>query len=301
MDALSDILRNIHLQGSVYFNSCFCSPWGLDIADTERASFHIIERGQCWLQMESLPEPVPLVGGDILILPHSARHQISDQPDTTCLSGKETVERIVDGHNPFVGDLENFNIVCGYFEFEKDGQKPFIDALPDMIHLNQQHRHQFSWLDTALKLVVSETSMNQPGKGVLTDRITEVLFIQVIRAYMQLNNQSDNFLAALKDKQLSIALTAMHQFPEKNWTLESLALEAGMSRSIFANRFHSLVGMTPMKSLLNCRMQLAKQHIEHSSDSLFNIAEQVGYTSDSAFKKAFKRFFDRTPASFRKS
>ena len=169
-----------------------------------------------------------------------------------------------------------------------------------MILLNQQHRHQFSWLDTALKLVVSETSMSQPGKGVLIDRITEVLFIQVIRAYMQLNNQSDNFLAALKDKQLSMALTAMHQHPEKNWTLELLASEAGMSRCIFASRFHTLVGMTPMKYLLNCRMQRAKEHIERSSDSLFTIAEQVGYTSDSAFKKAFKRFFNRTPASFRK-
>ena len=300
MDALSDILRNIHLEGSVYFNSCFCSPWGLDISETNRASFHIIERGQCWLQMDNLAEPVPLVGGDILILPHSSRHQISDQPDTTCLPGKETVESIVAGNNPFIGDQDTFHIVCGYFEFEKDTQRPFIDALPDIIHLNQQHRHQFSWLDTALKLIVSEASMNQPGKGVLIDRITEVLFIQVIRAYIQLNNQSDNFLAALQDKHISKALTALHQAPEKNWTLESLASEAGMSRSIFANRFHHLVGMTPMKYLLNCRMQLAKQQIERSSDSLFNIAEQVGYTSDSAFKKAFKRFFDKTPASFRR-
>lgn len=301
MDALSDILRNIHLQGSVYFNSCFCSPWGLNIPETNQASFHIIERGQCWLQMESLPEPLPLVAGDILILPHSARHQISDHPDTSCLPGQKTVESIVNGKNPFAGDQENFNIVCGYFKFEKDTQNPFINALPDIILLNQQHRHKFSWLDTVLKLVVSESSMEQPGKNALVDRVTEILFIQVIRAYIQLNEQNDNFLAALKDKQISLALVAMHKVPEKNWTLASLALEVGMSRSIFANRFHNLVGITPMKYLLNCRMQLAKKYIEQSSDSLFNIAEQVGYTSDSAFKKAFKRFFDKTPASFRKS
>ena len=300
MSALSEILRHIHLQGSVYFNACFCSPWGLDIKTSDKAFFHIIERGQCWLHIDSLEQPIPLVGGDILILPHSASHQISDQPNGKCLPGEQTVKNIMENNNPFAGEHDNFNIICGYFEFEKDSQLPFINALPEMIHLKQQHRHQFSWLDMVLKLVVAETSMTQPGKGVLIDRITEVLFIQVIRAYIQSNHQEDSFLAALNDKHMSRVLTAMHKAPEQNWSLESLAKEAGMSRSIFANKFHSMIGMTPMKYLLHCRMQLAKTQIQQGRKSLFNIAEQVGYTSDSAFKRAFKRFFDKTPASYRK-
>jgi AraC-like DNA-binding protein len=299
MDVLSDILRTIHLEGSVYFSTCFCSPWGLAIEQTEKASFHIIERGQCWLQMDSLPEPKPLVGGDILILPHGSKHQISDQPSSKCLNGQAAVQRIISGDNPFIGAENNFNIVCGYFSFEQDSQQTFLRALPEIIHLTHQERQQFSWLDTVLKLIVTEASMEQLGKSVLIDRITEVLFIQVVRAYIKLIEQSDCYLSALKDKHIAKALAAIHQSPEKNWSLETLAQTAGMSRSIFANRFHHLVGDTPMKYLLAQRMQLAKRQISTSRQPLFNIAEQVGYRSDSAFKKAFKRFFNQTPASFR--
>lgn len=116
MDVLSAILKTIHLRGSVYFNTCFHSPWGLDIAYSNTAAFHIIERGQCWLQMEGMTEPKPLVGGDILILPKGTRHQISDQPESLCLSGTTAVQQIMEGHNPFDGDGEGgLNIVCGHF------------------------------------------------------------------------------------------------------------------------------------------------------------------------------------------
>ncbi|CAA0092461.1 RCS-specific HTH-type transcriptional activator RclR [BD1-7 clade bacterium] len=300
MDVLSDILRTMHLRGSIYFGSCFCAPWGLDIEQGEKASFHIIERGQCWLRMDHLDEPVPLVGGDILILPHGSRHQISDQPDRPCQPGTPIVERIIANENPFEGQHENFKIICGYFKFKQDAQQPFFNALPDIIHLNQNDRQQFSWLDTALKLVVAEATSNKPGKSILMDRVTEVLFIQVIRAYIQLHHDDENFLAALNDKHISKALAVMHNQPDQPWTIETLANESGMSRSMFANRFHHLVGTTPMKYLLSCRMQLAKSQIEHGQASLYEIAEQVGYSSDSSFKKAFKRFFDRTPASYRK-
>ncbi len=300
MDALSDILKNIHLTGSVYFNTCFSSPWGIDIPQMKQASFHIIERGQCWLQAESLDQPVPLVGGDILILPHGLKHQISDQPGTTCLPGIQTVEGIISGKNPFESDRENFNIVCGYFEFDRGMENPLVNALPNIIHLNQRHRHKFSWLDAALKLIVSESNTDQLGKDALINKVTEILFIQIVRAYIELNHGDDNFLTALKDKKISIALSAIHNSPEQTWSLESLALEAGMSRSIIANRFRDLVGTTPMNYLLSIRMQLAKRYIEQNTDSLDNIAQQVGYTSGSAFKKAFKRFYNRTPASFRK-
>lgn len=299
MDVLSDILTTMHLRGSVYFSTCFCSPWGLDIAKTEKASFHIIEQGECWLQMESLSEPKKLVAGDILVLPHGTKHQISDRPESSCLNGQDTVKRIISGDNPFVGNRENFNILCGYFEFAHDQQLPFIDSLPEVIHLTQEHRNKLCRLDTVMTLIVNEASMEQPGKSAIVDRVTEVLFIQVVRAYIQLQNHGDNYLAALNDKQIANSLALIHQKPEQDWTIESLAAEVGMSRSVFANRFHQLVGETPMKYLLAQRMNIAKRLISTTKDSLFNIAEQVGYHSDSSFKKAFKRFFNETPASFR--
>ena len=299
MDVLSDILTTMHLRGSVYFSTCFCSPWGLDIAKTDKASFHIIEQGECWLQMESLPEPKKLVAGDILVLPHGTKHQISDRPESSCLNGQDTVKRIISGDNPFVGSQDNFNILCGYFEFAHDQQLPFIDSLPEVIHLTQEHRNKLCRLDTVMTLIVNEASMEQPGKSAIVDRVTEVLFIQVVRAYIQLQNHGDNYLTALNDKQIASSLALIHQKPEQDWTIESLAAEVGMSRSVFANRFHQLVGETPMKYLLAQRMNIAKRLISTTKDSLFNIAEQVGYHSDSSFKKAFKRFFNETPASFR--
>lgn len=299
MDVLSDILTTMHLRGSVYFSTCFCSPWGLDIEKTDKASFHIIEQGECWLQMESLSEPKKLVAGDILVLPHGTKHQISDRPESSCLNGQDTVKRIISGDNPFVGSQDNFNILCGYFEFAHDQQLPFIDSLPEVIHLTQEHRNKLCRLDTVMTLIVNEASMEQPGKSAIVDRVTEVLFIQVVRAYIQLQNHGDNYLAALNDKQIANSLALIHQKPEQDWTIESLAAEVGMSRSVFANRFHLLVGETPMKYLLAQRMNIAKRLISTTKDSLFNIAEQVGYHSDSSFKKAFKRFFNQTPASFR--
>lgn len=299
MDVLSDILQSVQLRGSVYFSTCFCSPWGLEIEKTDNASFHIIEQGECWLQMDSLTQPKKLVAGDILVLPHGTKHQISDKPDSRCLNGQETVKRIISGDNPFIGNEGKLNILCGYFEYAHDVQLPFLKALPEVIHLTQADRANMCRLDAVLTLIVNEASIEQPGKTAIVDRITEVLFIQVVRAYIQLQNHEDNYLAALNDKQIAKALTQIHQSPEQDWTLENLAHHAGMSRSVFANRFHQLVGETPMKYLLAQRMQLAKKQIATSKDSLFNIAEQVGYSSDSSFKKAFKRFFNETPASFR--
>ncbi|MEH6580283.1 MAG: AraC family transcriptional regulator [Amphritea sp.] len=300
MDVLSDILRVIRLQGSVYFRSCFCSPWGMEVRQSPRASFHIVVRGECWLQMEHLNQPTLLAGGDILVLPHGAPHQISDLPDSHCLPGEQVITAYQKGEALFVGDHNNFDIVCGYFEFDQHWSHPFIDALPEVIHLRPEDRYQFGWLDNALNQIISEAGNIQPGSEVLIDRFTEVLFIQVLRAHMLTQGDEQNYLAAISDKLIGRALSLMHSSPEEEWTLEKLAREVGMSRSVFANRFHELVGQPPIAYLFAWRMQLAKRRIEQTKAPLADIAEQVGYNSDSAFKKAFKRFFAQTPASVRK-
>jgi len=299
MDILSSILRGVHLRGSVYFSTCFCSPWGLDIDQGQRASFHIIERGQCWLQIAD-QEPLSLVTGDIVILPHGTPHQIFDAIDSPLHPGAETVKKIVAGNNPFVGDNEHFEIVCGYFEYDRSGQNLFLDSLPEVIHLTQQQRRQFHFLDSALHMINFEATHDMPGKALLQDKVTELLFIQIMRTFIELNPHSNGFISAVNDRHISIVLTLIHSNPEAPWTLNELAKEAGMSRSRFAQHFHDLVGTTPMRYLLSCRMQLAKQRIQESDIPINNLAEEVGYSSDSAFKKAFKQFFGHTPASLRK-
>jgi AraC-like DNA-binding protein len=299
MDSLSSILKSVRLHGSVYFNACFASPWGLDLGQNQRAYFHLIVRGTCYLQVGEKKEQ--LQGGDIVILPHGTAHQVFDDPSSDCVNAMEVVPGLIDGINPFEGDdpSQDIDILCGYFDFNTSTPSYFLNALPDVIHLTQEHRIHFSFLDNALYFITQETKMRNLGREILIDRITELLFVQIIRVYINLNGNEENIFSALNDRTLSEALQLMHTESEKNWTVESLAKAIGMSRSRFSDHFHNYIGETPMRYLHTCRMEVAKQKIEETEATLNDISEEVGYASDSAFKKAFKKFFGDTPSTFR--
>jgi len=299
MDSLSSILKSVRLQGSVYFNACFASPWGLDLGQNQRAYFHLIVRGTCYLQVGNKQEQIQ--GGDIVILPHGTAHQVFDDPSSDCLNATEVVPGLIDGINPFEGAPPNhgIDILCGYFDFNDSTPSYFLKALPDVIHLTNEHRIHFPFLDNALFVITQETKMQNLGREILIDRITELLFIQIIRVYINLNGNEESIFSALNDRILSEALRLMHTEPEKNWTVGSLAKATGMSRSCFSNHFHDFIGETPMRYLQTCRMQAAKQKIEETEAPLDIISEEVGYASDSAFKKVFKKFFGNTPSTFR--
>lgn len=316
MDVLGDILRAVRLRGSVYFNACFCEPWGMDIEDDAKAAFHLIVKGDAWLTMiepssQTTKQPaderkkcIHLSQGDIVLFPTGAAHLISHAPDGKCWPGQQVIDSYLEGKAFFDGtdtDMNAFNIVCGYVEFDRSLSHPFLDNLPDIIHISASTRARFQWLDSIIKHMVYESANKQPGTDVLIDRFTEVLFIQVLRSYAQLSIKEESYLSALVDHQLSKALSLIHDNPDKEWTVEILAHEVGMSRSSFYSRFNNYIGMPPMKYLFEWRMMQAKQKIESTQKPLSKVAEEVGYQSDSAFQKAFKRFFNFTPASLRKS
>jgi len=329
MDVLGDILRIVRLKGSVYFNACFCSPWGMDVEENSQAAFHLIVKGEAWVRLfpqlkkaskvaslssvnnnekeAAAARLIHLKEGDIVLFPTGAAHMISHAPDGKCLSSKDVVNAYQKGEALFDGSdssenvaIEDFNIVCGYVEFDRSLSHPFLDNLPDIIHIGAGTRARFHWLDSIIKHMVYESANKQPGSDVLVDRFTEVLFIQVLRSYAQLSIKQESYLSALVDSQLSKALSLIHDSPDKEWTVELLALEVGMSRSSFYSRFNRYIGMPPMKYLFEWRMMQAKQKIEGTQKALSLVAEEVGYQSDSAFQKAFKRFFHFTPASLRK-
>lgn len=328
MDVLGDILRIVRLKGSVYFNACFCEPWGMAIEESQKASFHLIVKGEAWLTRlpENPNEPekrerIHLKEGDLVLFPTGGAHMISHGPDGKCWPAQQVIDAYQDGLTFFTGksasetngesieeegktensQIDNFNIVCGYVEFDRSLSHPFLDNLPDMIHISAETRARFHWLDSIINHMVFESANKQPGTDVLIDRFTEILFIQVLRSYADLSVAKENYLSALVDHQLSKALSLIHDNPDKDWTVDLLALEVGMSRSSFYNRFNNYIGMPPMKYLFEWRMMQAKEKIEGTQKSLTKVAEEVGYQSDSAFQKAFKRFFNFTPASLRKS
>lgn len=300
MDILGEVLRVIRLKGSVYFNACFCSPWGMSIQQDARASFHIVVKGNAWLIMEGLSKPLKLGAGDIVLFPTGSPHTIADHPDSHCFFGTEVVAAYRNNQPLFDGELDDFNIICGYAEFDHTLSHPLIDNLPSFIHIDTKTRNDSYWLDNIIKQIILETSEKAPGSELLIDKFTEILFIQVIRSYAKQNNTELCYISALLDSQLSQALVLMHSKPDHEWSVEGLASQIGMSRSAFYSHFNEMVGTPPMKYLTQWRMMQAKDKLQNSSTPIPLVAEQVGYQSSSAFQKAFKRFFSFTPASLRK-
>lgn len=302
MDAFSDILRMIRLKSAVYFRSDFSAPWGMEVASGTNAKFHMIVRGNCWLMAEGFSEPLALSGGDIIVFPLGHAHWLADKPDHQRVPGKLVVEAANKNEPMFQGDKVCTTLVCGHFEFNRDFEHPFQKALPPFIHLSGMDKHKFSWLESVTNMVIQETDSGLPGAQVVAERLAEVLFIQILRAYLLQKSVSDGYFAALKDPQISRALHVMHTKLEADLTLENIARTIGMSRAAFAARFKRLTGVTPMNYVTNWRMNKAREMLRNRVQiPLIDVAERVGYTSEAAFNRAFKRQFDENPGTMRRA
>jgi len=301
MDTLSDILRTINLSGTVYARANFSSPWGMEFDSGIFAQFHMVVNGHCWLNLKKSKEQMRISAGDIVVFPQGDSHSLYDNPDSKLVSGKEVVEAFKKNRPMFKGDKVDATLVCGQFEFDRSVNHPLIDALPPFIHISNAEHSELSWLETVTNVIIQETDSGIPGSDVVVNRLAEVLFIQILRAYMLRNSLSNGFLAALRDQQISKALELIHTAPDVGWTVEKLGYEIGMSRSAFSSRFKNLVGLAPMEYTTNWRMQKAYEMLKDTKLSLSAIAKQIGYISEPAFNRAFKRQFKQNPGAMRRS
>jgi AraC family transcriptional activator of mtrCDE len=302
MDAMSDILRMIRLTGVVYFRSDFTKPWGMSIDKSNVAQFHLVARGRCYLYIEEVDQLLELTAGDAVVFPHGGAHWLADEPDRKKIPGMKVVQSIKENEPIFQdGDDVCTTLVCGHFEFDRDIEHPFIEALPKFIHVSDSEQRQFSWLENAIKIILQETDSGNPGAEVVVERLAEVLFIQLIRSYIISRGDQEGFLAALNDRDISNALKLMHSMPQEPWTLVNISKKIGMSRSSFAERFKKFVGTTPMDYLTKWRMQRARDLLTNSDMSLGSISRKIGYTSEPAFNRAFKKRFNKTPGALRRA
>jgi len=301
MDALSDILRLIRLRSTVYFRSDFQSPWGMKMDASSVAQFHIVVRGSCYLNFAESEAPVLLSTGDIVVFPHGEEHWLADDPANKKIPGQKVLESIKNNLPAFQGDRVSTTLVCGHFEFDRDLNHPFFEALPQLIHLSSMTNTEVNWIESVTGIIMQEVNSSHPGSDVIVDRLAEVLFIQVLRYYMRQQNVTKGFFAALTDTQINNALKLIHSKPENSWTLENIAKEIGMSRSAFAARFKMLVGDTPLEYITKWRMTKARELLKNPQKPLIVIAEQVGYTSEAAFNRAFKRVFKHNPGYIRRT
>ncbi len=300
MDVLSDILRSFRLNGTVYFHYDFSSPWGMNMDKSNLAQFHIVVRGQCWLKMSGMQKPISLVGGDVVAFPHGDAHWLSDKPDPQGVPGRQVLEAYRNGKPMFQGNDVCTTLVCGHFELDRGLEHPFLQNLPSLIHVRGTEHHQVDWLENITSLIIKETASGYPGAATVVDRLAEVLFVQLLRAYAMEKNLSNGYLTALNNREIHKALQLIHAHPQNSWTLEKLAHNVGLSRTSFAIRFKELVGVTPMSYITNWRMQKAKKLVRETDLPLGAIAEQVGYASEAAFSRAFKRRFNQNLGAMRK-
>jgi AraC-like DNA-binding protein len=311
MDALADVLKTIRLHTSTYFCSDFNTAWGMDIAPADKGLFHVLIEGQGWLKAANQTEPLHLEQGDIVAFPTGGAHWIGDSVDSTKIPGNEVVKSIINGKNPFYHEAHEPNhahhadsrhtLLCGAFEYDSSAKHPFLKDLPCFIHIKASTTPELNWLRSLMQVLAIESKQASPGSSVVIDRLTEVLFIQLLRVYMEGHQRDGGYLAALNDDKIGKALNLIHNEQTILWSVSTLASETALSRSAFSERFVRLVGESPKSYLINWRMQKAKTLLLENVRSMHDIAERSGYSSEAAFSKAFKQLFDITPGSLRKN
>ncbi len=298
MDALSGVLESTKLKTVVYPKFSFTSSWGIEMEQDERSQFWRLLKGSCYLRVPG-EKDIKMNLGDIVCIPHGSKHLISGQSNTNCLSASEFGKAFHSGKPLFQGKDEETILMGGHFEFTSSVQHPFIKSLPKVIHISTTKELNL-WLQQAALMMNEEISSEKIGSKLILGRLVDILFVLIIRAYIEQVEIKEGFLLALKDNRISNSLKFIHQSPEKDWTLNQLAITAGMSRSLYCREFKRLVGETPLSYLTDWRILKSKEILSESKENISEIASKVGYQSEAAFNRLFKSKVGETPASYRK-
>jgi len=318
MDPISDVFRTMQVTSVVHSRLEATAPWGLMRAEedgngaaihsvtaqdspSQLAHFGMVTRGNCWLSVGGMPDPLPLTGGDCFLLAPGSTYTLRDSPRTPARSFCEVAPKNSSNVIHYGGGGAPTTIVSGWFRFGQMSVKPLKRLLPDLILIKADQAHTLA-LHATLQLLASEMSEPAPGAEVMVNRLADVLFIQCVRAHIASGSESckSGWLRAIFDPKIGAALKAMHEKVENPWTVETLAVAAGMSRSAFAFRFKELLGETPLEYLTNWRMYKATGFLQDGDKKLFEVAKSVGYDSDAAFSKAFKRVLGVGPSEYRR-
>jgi AraC-like DNA-binding protein/uncharacterized cupin superfamily protein len=321
MDALSDVLKTVQLSAKTYFCRSFGEPWNMQIRHRPQGLFHIVVEGQCFLRVGSSEDLLSLKAGDIVAFPTGGAHWISDSPESQDLSAENVVKVEDDsdllllktgnivafptGGSHWVNtDTQNSGegittLLSGTISYDSTVNHPFLKDLPCFIQISTSENSEYHWLRNQVNVLESESKESSPGSTMMVNRLTEIIFIQLLRAHMQQMEHPHGYMAALSDPKIGVALNLIHSETDEKWTIDTLSKAASMSRTSLTQRFSNLVGTSPKVYLTNTRMLKAKGKLEDSNDSMLCIAESIGYSSEASFSKAFKKHFNLTPGQVR--
>jgi AraC-like DNA-binding protein len=302
VDALDDVLQGLRMTGTFYCTAAYSSPWALALPSTGgEARLHVITTGSAFLRVAGL-EPLALEQGDLVLLPHGAGHELACQRETPLLPQDAIrAEYFGDHYAHFTcGRGDETRLVCIRAAFDDPVSRRLIAWLPKIIHVPAAATHTLLTMDHVVRLIAQEARELRPGGRTIIQRLTDVLLIQALRWWLE-NEPATQYewLRALHDKQISRVIRLIHRDPARAWTMNRLAAEAGMSRSLLALRFKELVGVSVMRYLVGWRMQLALSCLRREDIDIAQLAERVGYQSQSAFIRAFKRYIGAAPGAAR--
>ena len=303
IDPLSDVFIAMHVKTAECVRLEFSAPFGFVFDGYEHAHFGVVTEGSCWLSLDKDPsKTIKLMPGDCWLLPRGSTHILRDQADTEIRSYKEVsskkaagVLRHFDGEGPLT------TLIIGNFTFDGESAKWLVELLPEFIAFRMDEGGS-SAMQTILHVLSSESKNASMGSAIIVSRLADILFVQAVRAHAaQAGERGAGWFRAIGDGQLILALRAMHGAIEQHWTVSSLAAKAGMSRSAFAARFTHTLDESPLEYLTRWRMYKATQLLRETDMKVAKIAGAVGYESDGAFSKSFKKLIGNSPGAYRRS
>lgn len=321
-DALSDVLQTVRLGGALFFYADMSSPWVVDIPPAATlapillpraeaiVSYHVARSGTCWASLADGTARTRLEAGDVLLVPHGDAYVMSSDIGLRArdpvaeslaffreMASREGAPVVVEGG----GGPEHFQVVCGFLACDVRPFNPVLAALPRLVHVRRAPGPVADRLDALVEFVLAEAREPRSGGRSVVLRLGELMFVEVVRRHLAVLPAGDTgWLAGLRDPEVGRAIALLHARPSFAWNLEGLAREAGLSRSVLAERFAHFVGVPPMQYLARWRMQLAARRLTDGAAKVAAVALDVGYESEAAFSRAFKKIVGMPPAAWRR-
>jgi AraC-like DNA-binding protein len=316
MDVLSEVLRVVRLEGALFFNGEFSAPWCISSARSAEMApylspaaghliiFHFLTEGRAYLRLPG-GQREELTAGDIVVLPHGNAHFLGNGVAAKAVDSQEMFSKnLIQGLKlaRFGGGGEITRFVCGYMACEPRLSEIFLAGLPNILVVHVGEEPSGRWLENSIRFSVGEVDGSNAGSGLVLAKLSELLFVETLRRYINtLPPDQIGWLAGARDPVIGKALALLHKDPSHPWSIADLARRVGLSRTRLTERFRHFLGESPMAYLAQWRLKLGAQILQSSEDNVAEIAVAVGYGSESAFNRAFKREFACPPAQFRRS
>lgn len=316
MDVLSEILKVVRLDSAIFFNAEFSAPWCLHSPESRRVApllapgaghliiYHLLVEGDAYAHVSDGAR-VPLRAGDIVTFPHGDAHYLGSGPRTEVIDAAAALPALLKQGLAMVktgGGGSASRFICGFLACDPQLSQAFLGGLPRIIKLNIRDDPSGQWLENSLRFSVTEAAAARAGADAMLAKLSEVVFVETVRRFVRdLPDGQIGWLAGARDPYVGKALTLIHRRHADRWTITGLAQEVGVSRSVLADRFRHLLGEPPMTYLTRWRLRLGAQRLRSSNHSVAQIAAEIGYESEAAFNRAFKREFALPPARYRQT